>query len=649
VLKLLALPAARRMAWILALWLPAVAVAHAGSAALQDPGGQHELKGDNKRFGDSVGSRSMDSPGARTFAARCAACHVAGADPHAPHRDMLQLMTGHSILWALTEGPMRQQGASLGDDERRQVAEYLAGRPLGTEAVDPSPPRCTGKASEFDFNEPPPWSGWGIDQANTHFVPEKVAGIGRGNIGQLRLKWAFALPDANRVRSQVMPAGGALYVGSQNGSVFALDRASGCVRWMFRAASEVRTGIVVGGWRAGDTAAHPLAYFGDLLGNVYAIDARVGRLIWRVRPDSNPGATITATPALLGKNLFVSLSSLEGVSAADPNYACCRFRGSVRSLDAVTGKQTWVTYTILTEPKVVGKNSAGTDILAPAGAPVWNTPAIDEKRGLLFFGDGDNLTSPSTATSDAVFAVSLKTGEIKWVYQGLAGDAFNGSCFVVDRINCPSENGPDLDFGAAVIYLADAAPGGLVLAGQKSGLVHAIDPDTGKLVWKTRVARGGVVGGILFGMATSRGRIYVPITDTPDGKAYPDKPRPGLYALNVRDGQPLWAAPANDRCEGRAMCYPGLSQAITASGDFVFAGSIDGWIRAHDALDGRTLWEADTNQPVKTVSGVVAHGGSMGGGAAPIPYRGMLFVSSGYAFAGLSAGNVILAYTTTAR
>ena len=62
-----------------------------------------------------------------------------------------------------------------------------------------------------------------------------------------------------------------MLVGNHNGSVYALDRATGCARWAYAAQAEVRTGVIVSPWRAGDRAARPLVYFGsfqDLLGTV---------------------------------------------------------------------------------------------------------------------------------------------------------------------------------------------------------------------------------------------------------------------------------------------------------------------------------------------------------------------------------------------
>ena len=135
-------------------------------------------------------------------------------------------------------------------------------------------------------------------------------------------------PHHTRARSQPAIAGGAVYVGSQNGSVFALDRETGCIRWTFNTVAEVRNAIVIEPWVAGEKV-RPSLFFGDITGNVYAVDAVSGELRWRDRPDDHPSLTLTAAPVLHNGTLYVPLSSLEVTQAADPAYACCTFRGGV--------------------------------------------------------------------------------------------------------------------------------------------------------------------------------------------------------------------------------------------------------------------------------------------------------------------------------
>jgi polyvinyl alcohol dehydrogenase (cytochrome) len=588
------------------------------------------------------GVTAASERGATIYKQTCAGCHDVGV-PRAPAPYILRIMPPSAIYRALTTGAMRVQGQSLADEDRRAVAEYLSGRAL-TATSQLEPPACTGKAAEFDVNEPPVYAGWGLQPFNTRYVPRDAAGIDARNVGRLKLKWALGFEGATRARSQPALAGGALYVGSEDGRVFALDRATGCERWSYQAGAEVRTGIVVESWQKGDRAAKPLLYFGDLAGSVYAVDARTGALAWRDRADPHPSTTLTAAPALHGDRLYLPVSSLEE-GVADEKYNCCTFRGSVIAFDAHSGKQVWQTY-LVDEPKLRGTSAKGIQSWGPSGIAIWNTPAIDERRGVLYFTTGDNYSTPTTGMSDSVIAMDLETGKIRWVYQATANDAWNTSCALPDKSNCPEENGPDYDFGAAAI-LATARDGRqYVLAGQKSGAVHALDPDSGKLVWTTKVGRGGILAGVYFGMAAHDDRVYVPINDAPDGRTYDEPAKPGLYALKLADGTAIWKAPIADSvCAGRGtQCAPGISAAVTATDDLVFTGAGDGRLRIYDASTGRVLWEYDTMVETKTIGGGVAKGGSMGGGAGPIVHDGLLIVPSGYGFAGRMPGNVLLVF-----
>jgi polyvinyl alcohol dehydrogenase (cytochrome) len=415
------------------------------------------------------------------------------------------------------------------------------------------------------------------------------------------------------------------------------------VRWSYTALGEVRTGILVSPWTAGDKAARPWAAFGDILGNVYVLDAATGALIWRDRPDAFPTATITATPTLFEGRLYVAVSSLEEASAADPTYPCCKFRGSIVAYDGATGRQVWRRFTIDQPASLQGKTRAGTDIFGPAGVAVWSSPIVDAARRQLLFATGDNYTDPATRLGDAVVALDLNDGHVKWAYQATQGDVWNAGC-LMGASNCTHPDAPDFDFGAGVVLARTRGGRDLVLAGQKSGAVFAIDPADGRLVWSRRLGRGGAQGGVHFGLAVAGRRLFVPISDMPHGQAS-GPPHPGLYALDVATGRLLWSAPGPfDTCRGREFCFPGISAAISASPGLVYAGGMDGVLRVHDAATGKVLWRYDTTRPAVTVSGARASGGAMGGGSAPVVAGGMLFANSGYGANLHMPGNVLLAF-----
>jgi polyvinyl alcohol dehydrogenase (cytochrome) len=555
----------------------------------------------------------------------------------------MQLMSPRSILNTMTDGAMVEQASGFTPNEKVLIAEYLAGASIA-EVHGNLNVQCTMDDAKFDYTQTPPWSGWGLDPQNRHSIAAEHAQLARSNISKLELKWVFAFPEATRVRSQPAFGGGKMFIGGHDGHVYAIDRKSGCVAWKFKASAEVRTGIVISPWASNDRSTEPTLYFGDFLGDVYSVNAVDGSLNWRRSADDHPSATLTSAPVLFEDKLIVPVSSLEVLSASNPEFSCCTFRGSILALDAATGETLWRTYTVDDAARRTYENTGGVTQQGPSGAPVWSTPAVDAKRRSMYFGTGENYSTPATDTSDAIFSLSVDDGSVNWVYQALSNDAFNTSCLVPDRINCPTENGPDYDFGAAVILSENQNRRDLVLAGQKSGIAYAIDAATGELQWSKKVGRGGVVGGIHFGMAADGERLFVPIADTPDGKEYNEAPRPGIYALSIASGEELWAAPMADRCGGKQACFPGISAAITVIDDLVLAGGIDGILRVYDSRSGDEIWSYDTARTFQTLSGAEARGGGMSGGFAPIVYEGILYVGSGYAFAGPAPGNVLLAF-----
>jgi polyvinyl alcohol dehydrogenase (cytochrome) len=579
------------------------------------------------------------------YAATCAACHD-NALTHAPGRAAIAGLAAESVLRVLTSGRMKQQAADLGPGDKAAVAQAVTGKPLGSAPAEGAMPRCTGDAARFDVSEPPRFDGWGLDRNNSHAIPTAQAGLTAANIARLKLKWAFGFPQTLDARSQPAVAGGAIYVGGGDGTLYALDRATGCLRWSYTATSAVRSGVVVSPWPAGDTDAAPLLYFGDSFGNAYALDARTGAEAWVVRIDDHRDTVLTGTPTLFGDTLYVPVSSFEEGSAVVPGYACCTFRGALLALDARTGETRWRTF-LVGEPAPLGTTAAGSTRYGPSGVAVWSAPLVDAGRGLVYVATGDNYTQPATELSDALVALDMRTGAIRWASQVTAGDSWNVACFAGPAApNCPADAGPDADFGAAPVLAKGADGKDYLLAGQKSGVAYALDPDSGKVLWQTRVGRGGEVGGVHFGIAAEGGRLYVPIHDPASLGATAAEPgRPGIHALDVATGRAVWSTVAENACGGAPLCQPGYSAAITVTPELVLAGSVDAHLRIFDARTGAVLWDEDTNRAYPTVNGVTAHGGSMSGGSAPLALDGTMIFNSGYAFLGKLPGNVLLVYT----
>ncbi len=566
------------------------------------------------------------------FDKHCAHCHD-GSVPKAPHQVKFQIMGASAIAHAMSDGLMQQEAAQLSADEQQQLAAYLGGSDIESRPVR----RCD---SAFIAAAEPALDGWSFTPQGTRFVSAEVAGLSAAEVPNLKLKWAFAYPGATRARAQPTPYGDALLVGSQSGAVYALNLEKGCAHWVFQAQAEVRSALAI-------TPDGSRAYFGDIQGRVYAIDPVDGKEIWRTRVQDHADVTITGSPRLHEDTLYVPLSSSEWASAADPSYGCCTFRGGVAAFAAATGTHRWTAYSIAEAPSPRGiKNDMGVELYHPAGAPIWNTPTIDAQRGQLYVGTGEAYTSPAADTSDSVLAFDLSSGERRWVYQSIAGDAWNMACFIGGGPNCPEENGPDLDIGAPPMLMT-VDDRDLVVAGQKSGHVFALDPADGSLVWRTKIGRGGFAGGVHWGMATDGERIYAPNADTVFTGRFTGERKPGLFALNPADGSVLWFTPAPDVCaeDDKPACDPGLSAAVTAIPGVVFAGAFDGHLRAYDSSTGKVLWDFDTNRAFDSVSGDVAKGGSIEADG-PVIYQGHVAVNSGYLFGDRMPGNALLVFAS---
>jgi polyvinyl alcohol dehydrogenase (cytochrome) len=613
-----------------------LAACSAASKQADGNAGSNRMKSTDElvaRVGNSIDPDT--APGKPLFEETCAGCHSGGV-PKAPAVVWLEMMSPDAILSAIRDGIMKQEAAGLSDQQKVQVAEYLTRTSLADYRPPAPPAMCKGPAMTL-AGPPPADVSWGHD--NRRFVPAAVGGLTANETPTLKLKWAFAYPKSVRARSQPTIGWNTIFVGSQDGTVYAFDLASGCAKWTFRASAEVRTAIVT-------DAANKRLYFGDILGRAYALDAMTGKQLWRTKVDPHPNATITGTPSLGGGSLFVPVSSLEVTSAADPKYACCSFRGAVVALDPATGNVRWKTYTIPEKPTARGKTPDGTPILSPSGAPVWGSPTYDAQRNRLYFGSGENYSSPADGNSDAIFAVDATTGKKVWQTQLTSGDAWNVGC-MVGNDNCPEERGPDLDLAASPLLVPLEARKDILVLGQKSGMTFGVDPDTGKVKWKQRLGHGGTQGGVHFGMAADGTLVYVPITDlddTHDGRVYDkSKSGAGIHAIDAATGTILWHHKADNVCGDRQYCDPGISAAATAIPGGVLAGHLDGRLQAYARNNGKILWSYDTTKPVTTITGATATGGAMSG-PGPAVYQGYVVLNSGYGLYYHMPGNLLLVF-----
>ncbi len=594
--------------------------------------------------GDPQGPPVTASPGTEsgiaTFQQRCMSCHGNPNVPQAPAPDAIRQMTPEKIYEALTTGTMKPEGDELTEDQRKMLATFLSGRPLGSlkagDAKD-MPNHCESNPPMSDPSKRPDWNGWSPDVINSRFQDTKDAGLTPGQVPQLKLKWAFGYPTGLSAYGQPTYVSGRIFVGTDIGYVYSLDGSTGCVYWSYQAKGAVRSAVSVGRVE-GHSGTKYAAYFGDAHANVYAVDAQTGKELWATRVDDHFVARITATPKVYQGHVYVPVSSSEEFSASNLDYPCCTGRGSLVALDANTGAQVWKTY-MVPKPMPTRKNSKGVQQYSPSGGSIWNSPTIDEKRGAIYMGTGDGQSDPVPETTDAIVALDLKTGAMRWFYQAQANDAFIGGCNGPQRTdNCPKVNGPDQDIGNSPILRKLSGGRSVVVFGMKNGKVFALDPDKkGAIVWKTQVVdipKGqensfyALLNGVVWGGAADDQNVYYGLQSG------------GMVALKLATGDVVWRATFPKTGTARVA----NSAAATAMPGVVFLAGSDGKLHALSTADGHVLWEYDTARPFQTVNKVEARGGAIAS-IGPSIANGMLFIGSGYAVTGTNSGNVLLAFS----
>jgi polyvinyl alcohol dehydrogenase (cytochrome) len=573
------------------------------------------------------------------FTTQCAVCHAETTPPpgspneKAPTRTQLRQFSAEAVLTALTKGKMQQQGALLNDTQKQAVAQFVSGKRLGAPATAQVVNKCR-------FNRPlqeraAGWNGHGNGPAATRFQDAKIGGVTAADLPRLKLKWAFGYAGVSAARTQPAVALGRVFAASENGELHALDPATGCTFWTFKAEAGVRTAPSVARTRGGAWA----VFVGDTRTNVYAVDARTGKQLWTTRIDTHPSAGITGSPIVYDGRLFIGTQGLGEEGRGSTNgYGCCTFRGSLTALDISTGKQLWKSYTV-GEPQPRAKNKDGVQMYGPAGGAIWSAPSIDVKRGLVYAATGNGYADPPQPMTDAVVAFDQKTGAVRWYKQLIAGDQWAMGCPAksVDNPACPETLGPDYDFSATPI-LARVGERELIVLPQKSGIAYALDPDNnGEVVWRNAFGKPSGLGG-QWGGAVDGVNFYS------GNSGFLSEPG-GMAAIRLADGAIAWQQPPQPLLcgEKKPGCGPGQGAAVTIIPGAVLNVSLDGGIRAYATADGKILWLFDANKEFTTVNGVKANGASMDG-AGPVVAGGMVFVNSGYGGLVGRPGNVLLAF-----
>jgi polyvinyl alcohol dehydrogenase (cytochrome) len=593
--------------------------------------------------------------GEEVYKQHCAACHDNPEETKSPSREAMSRVSALYITNALIMGRMTAQGAPLSAVEVSNVSDFLsAGEANATGWIEPN--RCPTNRRTPKLNAEATVAGFGFDYSNKRELSFAQSGLRPGDLDNLEVAWVMAFPQVGTMRGQAAIVGDTMFLPmADNNRLFALDISGSqpCVQWVYDGGRALRTSAGYGEMSNGQK----IVMIGDMGGFVHAVDAKTGRKLWETDVKFFQNQMVTATPVLYKDRVFAPISQYELASAAADAYVCCKARGGVTAINARTGKKIWAQAT-MPEAKPLFDRGDGQFIWGPSGAAIWNSASLDTKRNRLYVGTGEANSAPAHENTDALMSFDLDTGKILWSHQATADDVYNAGCFPGRETN-KNCSGPtvyrDVDFGASTILAT--APNGrdLVLGGQKSGSMWAMNPDNGAVVWRTALGHGTAMGGIHWGIAADDEFVYAPISNTgrpvPTDPAYdPDLIKPGIYALNLDDGSIAWsfytqADCAGDRRERMPQCARlfGLSGAPTVIGDYVVTGGLDGWLYVLDKKTGALKWKYDTAQKYLGVNGVEGNGGSIDN-ASIIAARGLLIMNSGYGMFGQAPGNVMIAF-----
>ena len=503
---------------------------------------------------------------------------------------------------------------------------------------------CAADNRAVDLSQPPSFTYTEADGNNTRHLSAAQAGLTTADMPNLELAWAVAFPETSSLRAAPVIIGSTIfYSATDSGRVFALDTNSGCAKWVYNAQTRLRSSMAHGVIDGLSTLV-----FSDGRGMIHSINAENGEAIWVASGQaSNNQGMLTGTPVIYEDMIIVPVSGSGVITGGNPKFECCENHGAVTALNVRTGEKLWEYHTMPAAQYTGAVSSTGVKQRGPSGAPIWTTPTIDSERGQIYVTTGENTSHPTTGTSDSIIALDLETGEEKWVFQALENDMWNFGCSA-DGPNCivlADTNSVDFDFGGPAI-LVESGDKQLLIAGQKSGDIWALDPDSGALVWNQRVGEGTALGGNHWGIATDSERAFMTIND-PGNRS--ENSVPGIYTYFVGTGEPSWSYKVEPDCDARSerlrRCESlyGFSATPLSVDGAVITGGLDGRVFIFNSDTGEQLFKFDTVTDFETVNGVEGYGGSIGSHSISAG-SGMVFVGSGYGSFSQVAGNVLLAF-----
>jgi PQQ-dependent dehydrogenase (methanol/ethanol family) len=531
---------------------------------------------------------------------------------------------------------------------------FLAWLVFGAGCPAPEAPREVARAVDdarlrAAAGEPESWLTYGGSYAEQHY--SALDRIDTANVAQLGLAWSFDLETERGVQATPLVADGSMYVSAPWSIVYALDAATGALRWRFDPEvprSYVRS-LCCGVANRGVALYGGNVYVGTLDGRLIALDARTGKRVWetltvdRARPYS-----ITGAPRAVEGKIVI------GNGGADLGV-----RGYVSAYDAATGELAWRTWTVPGNPADGFETPAleraaatwtGEWWVAGGGGTVWDGMAYDPELRLLYVGTGNGSPYPRWVRSPgggdnlylaSILALRPDTGELVWHYQTTPAETW--------------------DYTATQpLMLADLELGGrlrrVIMQAPKNGFFYVVDRETGAFISAAPFVEVSWASGFTsegrpietdidyrteakfvkpsplgahnwepMSYSPRTGLVYVPAMDL--GSLFKLDPhwtyQPGGYnaALDVSVfakfgsdegaagadiGQLIAWDPRQQRAAWRVeLRTGGNGGTLATAGDLVFQASADGRFVAYRATDGEKLWES----PLGT-----------GGGGGPVSY-----------------------------
>ncbi len=498
--------------------------------------------------GEHAALSDAEHPGKAVYDQWCSSCHDDGQRSGAPSLEAIRQLNRATVKYALELGYMKIQSKDVPKADLAQLIDWL---PSADSTNDNwiNAARCPVKVREVKLDGAPRISTtFGVTNDANRNQTAKDTGLTRDQMKDLEVAWVAAFPQTPTMRSQPVIVGDTIFIAATDaGRLYALDTNSGCIKWHYASEMTLRSSLSF----AEATDKSPVVIImGDAAGFVHAVNAKTGKKLWVSEARLNEYNRITGAPVVHDGKVITPVSAIEVNYAGQDDYECCKGQGAVVAFDLATGKKLW-TGTTMEPAQPVRLGRTGTQQWGPSGAIIWSTPVIDAKRNVAYAGTGENVSWPATDTSDAIIAYDLDTGAKRWVFQATKADIWNYACGRRGA-NCdwPGEyHSPDHDFGATSMLIKRTDGSELVIAGQKSGVVWALNPDNGQLVWSNKVGRGSANGGAHWGLAFDGELIFAPMND-PNRPGAPDENPafgPGIHALDAMSGEIRWSYKPNQR------------------------------------------------------------------------------------------------------